>query len=283
MVSAGMLQLTVVDSWKARLWAGMHPRLRPRADLALTEGGSIGWAFREGSPQLAAAINEFIDRYPGARAKRIRNYPAYLKELGNVTADADWKRFERSVALFRKYGRRYGFDYLMLVALGYQESRLDQSARSAAGAIGVMQLLPETAATLEVGDITELEPNIHGGAKYLRQLRDRYVTGGNPDDQNQMLFAIAAYNAGPSRLAGLRSEAAQRGLEPDVWFGNVERVAARRIGEETVVYVRNIYKYYVAYKLQLETLEQRRAAAAPYAPPKPPAKKAAVKKVSEKK
>jgi membrane-bound lytic murein transglycosylase MltF len=260
MLSAGMLQLTVVDSWKARLWAGMRPRLKPRPDLALTEGGSIGWAFREGSPQLAAAINEFIDRYPGARAKRIRNYPAYLKELGNITADADWKRFERSVALFRKYGKRYDFDYLMLVALGYQESRLDQDARSAAGAIGVMQILPETAATLGVGDITQLEPNIHGGTKYLRQLRKRYVSGGNPDAQNQTLFAIASYNAGPSRISALRGEAPKLGLDPDVWFGNVERVAARRVGEETVSYVRNIYKYYVAYKLQLETLEQRRAA-----------------------
>ena len=171
----------------------------------------------------------------------------------------------------------------MVAALGYQESRLDQSARSSVGAIGVMQLMPETGATLDVGDITQLEPNIHGGIKYLRLLRDRAISGGSPDEQNLTLFALAAYNCGPARVAALRAEAPKMGVDPDVWFDNVEHVAARRVGQETVLFVRSIYKYYVAYKLQLETLEARRAATSVYAPPpkkapaakKPPLKQAA--------
>jgi membrane-bound lytic murein transglycosylase MltF len=171
----------------------------------------------------------------------------------------------------------------MVAALGYQESRLDQNARSHVGAIGVMQLMPETAATLGVGDVHEMERNIHGGTKYLRILRDRAISGGSPDEQNLTLFAIAAYNCGPGRVAALRAEAEKTGLDPDVWFNSVERVAAKRVGQETVLYVRNIYKYYSAYKLQLETLEARKAAAAVYAPPAPkkakaPARKPAVKK-----
>ena len=267
MVGAGLIGLTIVDDWKAEMWARMQKRLKPRKDLALTSEQSVGWAFRADSPKLAALLEEFIDKYPGSRAQRFRNYPAYVKELGNVSADADWRRFQSTIVLFRRYAPRYGFDPLFVAALGYQESRLDQSARSSVGAIGVMQLMPETAKTLGVGDITELEANVHGGIKYLRILRDRAISGGSPDEQNLTLFALAAYNCGPGRVAALRAEAPKMGLDPDIWFGNVERVAARRVGQETVLFVRSIYKYYVGYKLQLETLEARRAAAKVYAPP----------------
>jgi membrane-bound lytic murein transglycosylase MltF len=267
MLAAGLLGLTVVDAWKADIWARMQRRLKPRPDLALTSGQSIGWAYRASSPKLGAAIDAFLDLYPGARAKRIRNYPAYLVQLGHATSDTDWKRFQGTIALFRKYAPRYGLDPLMVAALGYQESRLDQNARSSVGAIGVMQLMPETGVLLEVGDITELEPNVHGGIKYLHQLRGRAITGGAPDEQNLTLLSLAAYNCGPGRVADLRAEATQLGLDPDVWFGNVEMVAARRVGQETVLFVRNIYKYYVAYKLQLQTIEARRAAAKALAPP----------------
>jgi membrane-bound lytic murein transglycosylase MltF len=284
MVAAGLLQITVVDDWKAGMWAGMHKgRLKVRKDLALSSGQSIGWAFRSKSPKLAAVIDEFIDLYPSARAARLRNYPQYLGEMRNATADADWKRFEHTIALFRKYAPRYGFDYLMVAAQGYQESGLDQSARSHRGAIGVMQIMPETGASLNVGDITQEEPNIHGGIKYMRQIQ-RSMKSDTADEQNRTLLAFAAYNAGPTRVAGLRDEAAKQGLNPDVWFDNVEVIASKRIGQETVLYVRNIYKYYVAYKLQLAMLEERRAAGAAYAPPKPQAKKKpATKKTADKK
>jgi membrane-bound lytic murein transglycosylase MltF len=277
MAAAGLVRHTIVDNWKARIWARLHPRVRPRYDLKLTDNQSIGWAFRTGSPKLASAVNEFLDLYPSSRAARLKAYPAYLAELGNATADADWKRFQSTVSLFKKYSARYKLDYLMTAALGYQESRFDQNARSDVGAIGVMQLMPETGAALKVGDITQLEPNIHGGVKYLRQLRERYIQPDGLDEQNRTLFAIASYNAGPARIAALREEAPKRGLDPNVWFGQVEYLASERIGLETVLFVRNIYKYYIAYKLQLETLEARRAAAGPYAP-KPPPKKAAPKK-----
>jgi membrane-bound lytic murein transglycosylase MltF len=261
MLGAGLLRVIVVDDWKAKLWADLVPKIVPREDLALSEPGNIGWAFRKGSPKLAAEVNRFIRNYPGIHAARFKNYPAYLKRIRNATADADWQRFEKTIELFRKYGRQYSFDYLMVAAMGYQESRLDQSMRSHRGAIGIMQLMPETGRVLKVGDITQTESNVHGGFKYLRLLHDRHFGPAKLDEQNRTLFSIAAYNAGPGRIAGLRAEAAKKGLDPNVWFNNVELIAARRIGQETVVYVRNIYKYYVAYKLQLDTLEARRAAA----------------------
>ena len=180
--------------------------------------------------------------------------------MKNATEGDAWKKFEETIALFHKYGERYGFDHLMVAAQGYQESLLDQSARSPVGAIGIMQLMPATGNELAVGDIHLAEPNVHGGIKYMRHLIDYYFRDANFDEQNRTLFAFASYNAGPGRIAKLRREAQLRGLDPDTWFNNVEIVAARRIGQETVQYVRNIYKYYIAYRLQLDTLEMRKAA-----------------------
>jgi len=267
MVAAGLLGIVVVDDWKAVVWATALPQLKTRPDLALASGGDIAWAFRKSSPKLAAVVNEFISKHPGVHAARFREQAKLLKRAGNATADADWVRFEKTIALFRKYGERYHFDSLMVAALGYQESRLDQRARSHVGAIGIMQLMPETGRSLRVGDITKAEPNVHGGFKYLRQLHDRHLAGAELDEENCTLFAIAAYNAGPGRIAALRAEAEKTGLNPNLWFNNVELVAARRVGQETVGYVRNVYKYYVAYRLQLEALEARRAAAQKLAAP----------------
>jgi membrane-bound lytic murein transglycosylase MltF len=117
--------------------------------------------------------------------------------------------------------------------------------------------MPATGAELKVGDIQQIEPNIHAGTKYMDQLMTRYFKDAKFDEANRALFAFAAYNAGPGRIAQMRSEAAKRGLNPDVWFNNVELVTAEKVGIETTTYVRNIYKYYVAYKLT-EAMHQER-------------------------
>jgi membrane-bound lytic murein transglycosylase MltF len=156
------------------------------------------------------------------------------------------------VELFRRYGGRYDVDWLLMAAQGYQESQLQQSRRSHVGAIGVMQVMPATARELGVGNVAELEPNIHAGVKYVRFLVDRYFAAEPMTPTDRVLFAFAAYNAGPARVRALRREAQARGLDPNLWFDNVERVAADRVGRETVQYVSNIYKYYVAYALVQE-------------------------------
>ncbi len=144
----------------------------------------------------------------------------------------------------------------MLLALAYQESRLDQSVRSNAGAVGIMQVLPSTAKDKNVGisNIEDLDQNIHAGTKYLNFLRNRYFPT-NPEitPLDRTLFAFASYNAGPAKIAKLRKEAEQQGFDKNVWFNNVEVIAAKRIGRETVQYVSNILKYYVSYKLLAES------------------------------
>jgi membrane-bound lytic murein transglycosylase MltF len=262
MLNAGLLQIIVVDDWKAKLWAQVLPKIKVQP-LAVRTGGKIGWAMRKGTPKLAEVVNEFIgSANKGGRtaAKRLVAYQRRFKQMKNATAGPEWKRFENTIALFRRYGDQYGFDYLMVAAQGYQESRLDQRARSHVGAIGIMQLMPATGKELGVGDITLAEPNVHGGVRYMRRLMDRYFRDADFDEQNRTLFAFASYNAGPGNVAKLRREAQAQGFDPNQWFNNVEVVAARRIGQETVQYVRNIYKYYAAYRFELDAREARTAA-----------------------
>jgi membrane-bound lytic murein transglycosylase MltF len=262
MVNAGLVKIIVVDDYLAEFWKQVLPDLSLHAELALRSEGRIAPAIRKGSPKLRAELNAALAKYGMRTAFGNQNFQRYLKStryVKSATADADRARFLQLIALFRKYGDQYGLDWLLMAAQGYQESRLDQSVKSPVGAIGVMQVMPKTGQELAVGDVRQLEPNVHAGVKYIRFMIDRYYADEPMSDLDKGLFAFASYNAGPARVRQLRAEAARRGLDPNRWFNHVERVAAERIGRETVTYVANIYKYYVAYKLAVEELEQREA------------------------
>ncbi len=263
MLNTGLFELLVVDDWKAKMWAQVLPKIKVREDLVVRAGATTGWAIRKGSPGLAAEIDDFYRNWAvkqGVIAYRMGQYMKRIKELKDPTTSADWKRFQETIAIFEKYGPKYGFDPLMLAAQGYQESQLNQSAKSHVGAIGVMQIMPATGAELKVGDINITEPNIHAGAKYMDQLMGKYFPDAKFSEGNRPLFAFASYNCGPGNVAKARKEAEKRGLDPDKWFNNVEVVVAEKIGTETTTYVRNIYKFYVAYRLTLDAQETARKA-----------------------
>ena len=265
MVNAGLLEAIIVDDWKGRMWAQVLPKIKVNEGAAVRTGGRTGWAFRKDSPKLRAELDEYYVNFikqQNLRQARIKEYFERIKQIRNATGSEDAKRFEATVALFRKYSAQYGFDPVMLAAQGYQESQLNQQAKSHVGAIGVMQLMPATGAELKVGDIREVEPNIHAGAKYMDQLISRYLADAHFDETNRTLFAFACYNAGPGNIRQMRKEAEKRGLDDNVWFNNVELVTAEKIGIETTTYVRNIYKYYVAYKLLLDVQEAQEKAKA---------------------
>jgi membrane-bound lytic murein transglycosylase MltF len=271
MLHAGLFEAIVADDWKAQIWAQVLPKLKVNDGAVVRSGGLVGWAIRKDSPKLAATANEFYETFikkQNLQMARKREYSARIRQLKDPTGAAEWKRFDEMVAVFRKYGHKYGFDPLMLAAQGYQESQLNQNARSAVGAIGIMQLMPATGAELKVGDIKVAENNIHAGAKYMDQLMTRYFTDAKFNDANRSLFAFAAYNAGPGRIASVRKEAEKRGLDPDKWFNNVEIVAAEKVGIETTTYVRNIFKYYTAYKLALDVRDEQKKAREQLAPGK---------------
>jgi membrane-bound lytic murein transglycosylase MltF len=284
MTAAGLLPATVGDDWVAGLWVQIIKGLRLHQNAALREGAEIAWAVRPDNPKLLATLNRAIAEITGKVhqwSDDTQSYLLDLKHLLTATKGADIQRFRDTVEIFRRYAGQYGFDTLLLVAQGYQESGLDQRIVSRAGAVGLMQVLPETGRELGVGNIHEPDPNVHAGAKYMAQLMDNYFNDASFDEQNRNLFAFAAYNAGPGKIQSLRREAQAEKLDPNLWFNNVERVAAARVGQEPVRYVRNIYKYYVAYKLIEEADAAKKAATAAVAreptetgtsAPPPPAK-----------
>ena len=264
MVNAGLVPATVVDSFIADLYTQVFPNLRKNSDIA-SPPGEIAWAFRKSSPRLAEAVNAFVGTHKqGSLAGNIliNKYLKTTKWVRNARADEDMQRFRSMVDLFRKYSDQYDFDFLLMAAQGYQESQLDQSKRSPVGAIGVMQVMPTTARdkAIDIPDIERLESNIHAGIKYNRWLADNFFNDPGIRPFDKALFAFASYNAGPGRVSQLRKEAAAQGLDPNRWFNNVELIAARRIGRETVQYVANIYKYYLAYQMVLQQRAAREQA-----------------------
>ena len=254
MMNANLIPMIIIDSHKGQFWKQIFTDLTLYPDIKVREGGQIAWAVRKNSPKLEEVINGFIKKHRKGTLMGNILFKRYLKStkwVRNSLSDEEFQRFKETAQFFKKYADMYDFDWLVVAALAYQESRIDQSKRSQAGAIGVMQVLPSTAADRNVGiqNIEKIENNIHAGVKYLRFMIDRYYAKEPMDRLNKGLFALASYNAGPAKVAKLRKETREMGLDPNVWFRNVEIVAAKRIGRETVQYVSNIYKYYVAYRL----------------------------------
>jgi membrane-bound lytic murein transglycosylase MltF len=263
MVNAGLISTIIVDDNVAKLWSNLLTKLQVHEEIAVNTNGEFGWAVRKNTPKLLAAINDFAKTHRQGTAfgnTVIRRYTVSTERLKQATSLLGIQRFQQTAEIFRKYGDKYGMDYLLMMAQGYQESGLDQDAKSHVGAIGIMQIMPTTGADMKVGDIRQLDPNINAGVKYIRFMVDEYFADEPMDDLNKILFAFAAYNAGPGRVRQLRKQAAAQGLNPNVWTENVEMVAAARIGPETVTYVSNIYKYYIAYKLLAEQETERQKA-----------------------
>ncbi len=274
MVNAGLVPMTISQDNIAVFWKQVFPKITLHADVALRARTDIGWMIRKQSPELKSALDRFLARYPSGSSLRNQLLQKYLKSAKyarSATSGEDAARFRRVIELFRKYGDKYDLDYLLVAAQGYQESRLNQDVKSPVGAIGVMQVMPPTGKDMGVGDITQMEPNIHAGVKYVRFMMTKYYGDEPMDRLNKALFTFAAYNAGPGRISQMRKLAAQRGLDPNVWFNNVEVVVAEKIGRETVTYVSNIYKYYLAYQMVMEQEEERRKAmeSVKENPPKP--------------
>jgi membrane-bound lytic murein transglycosylase MltF len=264
MVDAGIIPATVSKRPIAEFWAQLYDQLVVHSQVALRADGQIAWALRKDAPQLKQIVDGFVVKHRAGTLfgnVLLQRYLGSVRRLNNPTSAADLARYRSMAQHFRAYADQYGSDWLLAVAQGYQESELDHSRRSEAGAVGVMQIKPSTAADRSVGiaNVEVLENNIHASIKYMNFLRERYFSDADIDRLDQGLLTLAAYNAGPARVMALRQKAAAVGLDPNQWFGNVEIIAARVIGRETVDYVGNVYKYYSAYK----AVEAQRNAAAP--------------------
>jgi membrane-bound lytic murein transglycosylase MltF len=260
MASVGMIGITIADDYIANFWQRSFTDLTVRDDLAIREDGRIAWAFRKNSPMLAQAINNFVEaNKPGTKTGNVilNRYLDNPARVTNALAGDRLRKLTLEEPRFRRYGNEFDIDWLMLAAQGYQESGLDNSKISPAGAVGMMQLMPKTARSVGISDYRKVDGNIRAGAKYMRHLIDDYIGSDDVDEMNQWLLALASYNAGATRIRTIRRQTEASGLDPNLWFDNVELTVAESIGSETVVYVRNVMKYYLAYRLTFEKEQLR--------------------------
>lgn len=265
MVNADLIQITVADNYLADFWAKLFKNMKVHQKVFLRNNAKIAWAIRKNCPQLKKELNLFVKKVKvGTLLGNIvmKRYLEDTRWAKNALNPKAISRFNQTIKFFKKYSSEYGFDYLMITALAYQESGLDQKKRSPAGAVGIMQMLPSTAKgnSVNIPDIHKIDRNVHAGTKYLRYIYNRYFKDAKMSEVNRMLFTFASYNAGPARVRSLRARAKKMGLNPNIWFRNVEVAAARYIGRETVQYVGNIFKYYLAYQSIAKKDEQRDAA-----------------------
>lgn len=260
LVNSGAVAVTIADSHLADIWSKVFRDIRVRRDVAVRTGGEIAWMVREDNPELKASLNRFLGNYSQGTLMGNIYFNRYFRDTEWITNPLSaFKDDAPYVTLFKKYGDKYGFDWRLLMALGYQESGLDHDTKSHAGAVGIMQIRPSTAGDPKVGikDVSSLEKNIHAGVKYLAFLRDRYFDSPEIQERNRVRFSLAAYNAGPRRIMEARKKAEAMGRDPDKWFRNVEMAVLKLVGQEPVKYVSNINKYYIIFSRAAGNIEER--------------------------
>jgi len=265
LVNAGVYPIALLQSVQADFWAQVFDNIKVRKDIALAQDVDLAWAIQKGTPQLKAFLDDFIKTHGIGTSfgnTVMRRYLKDAKYVRNATNKSELEKFRATLPHFKKYSAKYNLNYLLMAAQGYQESRLDQSVKSQVGAVGIMQLMPSTAAgaPVKIDNINQVENNIHAGTRLLHFLIEEHFNEPQLDTMNRMLFAMASYNAGPAKIEKCRNLAAQMGYDRNKWFNNVEIAVAKVVGRETTQYVANVYKYYICYRLADDTMQRRRAA-----------------------
>jgi membrane-bound lytic murein transglycosylase MltF len=262
LVNTGAIERTVSDSHIAKIWTKVFRNIKAHEKIKLREGGKIAWAVRKDNPKLKQSLDRFISKHrKGTLLGNIffeRYYEKNRWVKNPLTGDSR-NKIEQFRPLFEKYADLYGFDWRLILAMAYQESKLNPKKKSRKGALGLMQIRPSTAADPKVGveKVYKLENNVHAAVKYLDFLRNRYFSDKKIRERDRVRFSLAAYNAGPAKIRQARKKASAMNLNPNRWFRNVELAVLRMVGQETVRYVSNINKYYVIYKHAFERLEAR--------------------------
>ncbi len=260
MVSDNVYPLTILDEHVAQAWSQVDSNLRINHQIVFSKNGAIGWAMSKEATDLKREVDLFMEEYRiGTLIGNVlvERYFTSPDQLEAGAGEVARERFEAVWPLAEKFARQYGLDPLLLVAQGYQESFLDQTQVSPAGAIGVMQVMPATARDpyINIPDIHLLENNIHAGAKMMGWIKNNYFNEPEVDSLNRLFFTLAAYNAGPSRISRLRLAAPQYDINPNVWFGEMELLVGREVSQEPVTYVSNTYRYYLSFAEYYEFLQ----------------------------
>jgi len=261
-VNSGAFPYTIADQHVAELWSGVLEGLRLQPDLQLTSGDRIAWAVRKDNPLLKEVLDDFLRQHrKGTSTGNVlfRRYFEGTRWIKDPDPDLNAGSLGAVIEPVIRLSEKYGFDWRLILAQAYQESRLDPEARSKSGAMGLMQLMPATAKDMGFEDVSGIEDNLHAGIRYMAWLRDTYFNDATMPEPVRVDFALAAYNAGPGRVKRWRAEAVEHDVDPDRWFGQVENLALENVGFEPVRYVANINKYCVILTRLLDERGRRRA------------------------
>jgi len=211
MVNAGLLPATVAMQHRASLWEQVLPNIKLHEDIVVGSGGQLAWVVRKDNPKLKQLLDKFIAANGEGTSfgnTLLRRYLQNQKWVRNSSAAEEMRKFGVYVEYFKKYAAQYNFDYLMMTAQGYQESTLDQSKRSPAGAVGIMQVIPKYAAArpISIPDVSKPDKNILAGVRIMNYILTNFLNDPAIDPVNKTLLTFASYNAGPTRIARLRKQ-----------------------------------------------------------------------------
>ena len=257
MVQAGIYPATMVEKTIAERWATVMPKLQLASSVQLGED-DMHWFFRSSSGQLQATVDQFLKNHHTSSASQNVAFSKAYQRLYRVHQPLDEvgrQRLEKVRPTLQRYAKKHQFDWLGLAALAFKESTLNPAARGSSGGVGLMQITPGTAQRVGVSGIHQLDNNVQASARYLADLRRNYFSSPKLNERERLAFTLAAYNLGPERVEGLRAEALRRGLNPDQWFFQVERVAMETLGMGVVSYVNSVNKYFLAYSRERKALE----------------------------
>ena len=260
MVQARIFHLTVVEQPIAERWAKVMPKLRIDRAVTLSSTSDMSWFVRQDASVLRASIDRFLKTYKAPANQDLAFQKAYknLYRVHNPLARADRQRLEELRPTLQRHADAQGMDWLNLAALAFKESALDPGAQGSGGATGLLQITPSAAQRVGVRNIQSTDNNVQAGAKYLALIRSKFFAGPRFNERERMAFTLAAYNLGPERVQGMRAEARRRGLNPDQWFFQTERVAMEQAGMGVVSYVNSVNKYYLAFDRERDSLESVR-------------------------
>ncbi len=257
-VAEGHFPFTVADSIVASTAVSLRPELRILPDLALRKDGRLAWAVHPESVELLKELNAFLPRY--REGSLLGNLAAkrYFEDAGQLrlrTGGEEKGELSPYDDLLKIHSNTYGFKWHLMAAVAYQESEFDQSARNRSGAVGLFQVKPQTAREpyIDIPEIAGEENagnNIHAGIKYLAWIKKRYFDSiEEMDEAERIRMSLAAYNAGPRTLINARHRAQKMGLDPNIWFQNVEMALLEARKTEPVKYVSDVNRYYLSYVL----------------------------------
>lgn len=257
MVQAGIFHLTIVEQPIAERWAKVLPKLRVDRTLVLSASGDMNWYVRRDASMLRASIDRFLKTYrvPADQDAAFQRVYRRLYQVHYPLARDDRQRLEKLRPILQRRADEQGMDWLNLAALAFKESALDPAVKGGGGATGLLQITPSAAQRVGVDNIQSVDSNVQAAAKYLAMIRRKFFSSSRVNERERMAFTLAAYNLGPERVQGMRAEAQRRGLNPNQWFFQVERIAMEQVGMNAVSYVNSVNKYYLAFDRERESLE----------------------------